>query len=299
MLEKIELFGTEIKLRTHNCSLFGDEGAPIEEPYINFYVRTKFCNAKCEFCTYHSDASKWNGKKYREVLEHITSRINIRKIAVSGGEPTLYWDNFLEIANVGVEFAPDCELSLNTDGFRWQKLFDDPISKRFDYIQLSRHHYDDKINDEIFKCKTPSSEEIKAISELQTHPHQVQFRCNLIKNYIDSKEEIFKFLDWTNSVGINDVGLVSLMPINDYSKENYIYFHIKELIGDNFFLTKSWKRQGGGCECFNYVYMPPEDSFRRPMKVYHKNTFAPSEIQETIVFDGQNVRLGFDGPIIY
>ena len=97
MLESIELFGKEIKLITHNCALFGEEeGNAIEEPYINLYVRTKFCNAKCSFCTYHSDASKWNGKKYKEVLQHISDRIKIRKIAISGGEPTLYCDNFPE-----------------------------------------------------------------------------------------------------------------------------------------------------------------------------------------------------------
>ena len=47
---------------------------------------------------------------------------------------------------------------------------------------------------------------------------------NLAKQWlgdIDTKEEAFKFLEWSNSVRINDVGLVSLMPINDYSKENY------------------------------------------------------------------------------
>lgn len=298
-MDKINIFGTDINLRTHNCSLFGDEGKKIEDPYINFYVRTKNCNARCKFCTYHSDASKWNGKKYREVLEHLTSVIRIRKIAVSGGEPTLYWNNFEEIVNVGLEFAPDCELSMNTDGLRWERLFSDPIYKKFDYIQLSRHHYDDSINDSIFNTKTPTSEMIKEVSDLQTHKHQIQFRCNLIKGFIDSKDEVFKYLDWANEVGINDIGLVSLMPINEYSKENYIYFHIKELIGDRFMLTKKWERMGGGCECFNYIYLPPDESFRNPIRVYHKNTFAPNDIQETIVFDGQNVRLGFEGPIIY
>ena len=112
---------------------------------------------------------------------------------------------------------------------------------------------------------------IKSISEIQTHEHQVQFRCNLIKGFIDSKDEVFKFLDWSNEVGINDIGLVSLMPINDYSKDNFIYFHIKELIGDKFSLTKKQERYGGGCECFNYIYLP-ENNFRRPLRVYHKNT---------------------------
>jgi len=299
MANKIELFGKEIELRTHNCHLFGQEAEEFTEPTINLYVRTKYCNAKCLFCTYADDASKYNEKKFIEVLKELSSKIKIRKIAVSGGEPTLYWDNFKSITNLSREYAPDCELSMNTDGFRWEQLFNDPIYKLYNYIQLSRHHYDDKINDEIFKTKTPSSEIIKEISKLQTFPHQIQFRCNLIKGYIDNKEEVFKYLDWANSVEINDVGLVSLMPINDYSKEKYIYFHIKELIGENFMLTKKWERYGGGCECFNYVYIPPEDSFRQPMKVYHKNTFKPSDIKETIVFDGQNVRLGFDGEIIY
>lgn len=54
-------------------------------------------------------------------------------------------------------------------------------------------------------------------SSIQTHPHQIQFRCNLINGYIDSRDEVFKYLDWANELGINDVGLVSLMPVNDYA----------------------------------------------------------------------------------
>lgn len=294
-MNKIELFGKEIPLRTHNCGLFKNEGIELEDPYINLYVRTKFCNAKCKFCTYANDASKYNEKKFIEVLKELSSKIKIRKVAISGGEPTLYWDNFKSIVNHAKEWTPDSELSLNTDGFRLEKLFSDPIYKLFDFIQISRHHWDDKINDEIFGTKTPTSEEIKNVVGLMTTEHQIQFRCNLIKGYIDTKEKVFQFLDWTNSLGINDVGLVSLMPVNQYSKDNFIWFHIKELIGDNFFLTKEWTYKNS-CECFNYVYMP--DDFRRPMRVYHKNTFKPSDINETIVFDGENVRLGFDGEII-
>ena len=298
-MNSINLFDTEVKLKTHYCSFFGKEHQEVETPYVNLYLRTKNCNARCPFCTYHSDANKWNEKRYLEVLKEITSKIKIRKVAISGGEPTLYWDNFKSMAQIAQEWAPDAELSLNTDGLRWERLFSDPIYKDFDFIQLSRHHYDDKINDKIFNTQTPSSEMIKEVAKIQTNEHQIQFRCNLIQGYIDNKVEVFKYLDWMNSLDINDVGLVSLMPVNEFSKENFIYFHIKELIGDNFMLTKKQERHGGGCECFNYVYMPPDEQFRRPIRVYHKNTFAPQDIQETLVFDGYNVRLGFEGPIIY
>ena len=300
MLESIDLFGKNIPLKTHVCHLFGQDAQEVQEPYVHLYIRTKFCNAKCQFCTYADDANKFNEKRLIEVFKEVTSKLKINKVAVSGGEPTLYWDNFQTITHLSKEWAPNAELSMNTDGFRWRQFLEDPISKLYDYIQLSRHHYDDKLNDEIFRTKTPTSEDIKDIvTNCARDQHQIQFRCNLIKGYIDNKEEVFKFLDWSNSVNVNDIGLVSLMPVNDYSKEKFIYFHIKELIGDNFLLTKTWQRYGGGCECFNYVYMPPEDQFRRPIRVYHKNTFKPSDVRETLVFDGYNLRLGFDGEIIY
>ena len=46
-----------------------------------------------------------------------------------------------------------------------------------------------------------------------------------------------------------------------------------------------------------FIYFP-EDA-RQPMKVYHKNTFNPSLIRDTLVFDGENLRIGFDGDLIY
>lgn len=296
-MDKIELFGKEISLRTHNCSLFGNEGTELEDPYVNLYVRTKFCDAKCKFCIYADDASKYNESKFISILKEILPKIKIRKVAISGGEPTLYWDNFKSIANLVKEYTPHSELSMNTDGFRLKKLFNDPIYKEFDYIHISRHHWDDKINDEIFGTKTPTGEEIKEISSMSVNDHQLQFRTNLIKGYIDDKEKVFRFLDWSNSIGVNTIGLVSLMPVNQYSKDNYIWFHIKELIGERFHLTKNWSYKGA-CECFNYIYMPPEDQFRRPIRVYHKNTYKPSDVNETLVFDGQNLTLGFGGEII-
>lgn len=297
MQEKLELFGKEIPLRTHSCSLFGKKGAEVETPYINLYVRTKNCNSRCEFCIYHSDANRFDEKKYIEVLKEITSKIEIRKFALSGGEPTLYWNQFKNIVSICKDISPKTSRSLNTNGLRLDRIYSENVHKDLDWIQISRHHWYDKINNEIFKSHTPSGEEIKAIAGLSTHENQLHFRCNLIKGYVDTKEKVFQFLDWTNSLGILNVGLVSLMPVNESSKENFIYFHIKELIGDNFSIVKNWKFKDA-CECFNYYYTP-EDNFIKPMKVYHKNTYKPADIQETLTFDGKYLRQGFEGNIIY
>lgn len=298
MKESIKLFGKDIKLKTHVCSLFDKESIEVEEPYITIYVRTKYCNANCKFCIFQADACKFNFTKYKEILDQLSNNIQIRKIGIAGGEPMLNWNDFLEISELSRQYAPNTELSLNTNGFKWERFVNHPIFKTYDYVQISRHHYDDELNSEIMQTDSiVTSDIIKKTSHLQTHRHQVQFRCNLIKGYIDSKEEVFKFLDWSNEVGINDVGVVSLMPINQYSKDNFIYLHIKELIQDNFFLTKKWKRHNGGCECFNYVYLP--EYSENQIRVYHKNTFLPNDINELLVFDGENLTSGFGGEIIY
>ena len=56
MTESIELFGKNIPIRTHYCHIFGKENREVDEPYVNLYVRSKFCNSKCKFCTFAEDA---------------------------------------------------------------------------------------------------------------------------------------------------------------------------------------------------------------------------------------------------
>ena len=294
-MEKLEIFGREIPLRTHQCSLFGNEPNPVNEAYVNLYVRTKFCNSKCEFCTFANTAQKFNREKYLKVLEELKGKIAVRKIAFTGGEPTLYWEQFKDMVYTGHEMLPEASVSMNTDGLRLKRLFDDPILNIINNIAISRHHYDDDKNNEIFKTKTPSTEELKWAAAKAENPYQLQISCNLIKGYIDSKDEVFKMLEWVNGLEINNVGLVSLMPVNKYSRDHFINFNVRDLIGENFNVTKEWAYKNS-CQCTNYVYFP--DNTRQPMRVYHKNTYNPFDINETIIFDGENVLLGFDGEII-
>src|SRR5574343_470240 len=104
-MDKVEIFGREIPIRTHYCHLFGKENREVDEPYVNLYVRSKFCNAKCKFCTFADDANNYNESKFIEVLKEISSKIKIRKIAFTGGEPTLYWDKFISAVNLANQYV--------------------------------------------------------------------------------------------------------------------------------------------------------------------------------------------------
>jgi hypothetical protein len=86
------------------------------------------------------------------------------------------------------------------------------------------------------------------------------------------------------------------MPVNDYSKEHFVDFKIKELINDRFNITKEWQYKNM-CKCNNYVYIP--ESLKNIVKVYQKNTFKPFDSQEILTYDGKNLRVGFTDDIIY
>lgn len=294
-MDNIELFGTSVPIRTNFCQFFDQIPEPINEPYVNVYIRSKFCNAKCKFCIWANDASLYNEEKYLSFLKEVSSKIKIRKIAFTGGEPTLNFNRFKRVVRLAKEYSPESYFSVNTDGLRLKTLFNDDIIDIFDSVALSRHHYDDNLNNEIFDFKCPSTDDLKEIKDLDKNDI-LHFSCNLIKGYIDTSEKIYQYLDFANDIGVDSVGFVSLMPVNEYSKEKFIDFNIKDLINEKFNLTKEWKYKNM-CKCNNYVYIP--DNLKTIIKVYHKNTFNPFDIVESLIFDGENVKLGFTDKIIF
>jgi molybdenum cofactor biosynthesis enzyme MoaA len=296
MSKIIELFGKEIPIRSHYCSLFGKDPVEIDNPYVSLYVRTKGCNAKCPFCTYADDASRWNESKYIQVLEEIVSKIRIKKISFTGGEPTLNFKKFKRMVDIAKELSPDSELSVNTDGIRLKQLVEDEVSEKLNWICLSRHHYDDELNNKIFGFKAPSTEDLIKIQESSSNKDRLHFSCNLIKGYMDEKEKLYEFLEWVNNIGVKSVGFVSLMPNNDFSKKNLVDFKIRDLINERFNVTKQWQYKDL-CRCSNYIYIPSD--LKNLIKVYHKNTYRHLDIQESVIFDGQNVKLGFGEEVIY
>lgn len=294
-MDILELFGKQIPIRTHYCSLFGKTPHPVEEPYISIYVRYKGCNARCNFCIWYDDANPFDESKWEKVLTETISKIRVKKIAFSGGEPTMNWKRFKRVLKLTKDISPNTSIVVNTDGLHLKRLFEDESIELINSVSLSRHHYNDEINNQIFKCKTPSSDTIREVQRLSSNKDILHLSCNLIKGYIDNKDEIFKYFEFVNTVEVNSTGIISLMPVNDYAKDNFIDFKIKDLICDRFNLTKQWEYKDM-CRCNNYVYLP--EDLRTPIKVYHKNTYKPFDIKDGLTFDGQNLKQGFVGDII-
>jgi molybdenum cofactor biosynthesis enzyme MoaA len=292
----MELFGKEIPIKTHNCSLNGGPPLKKDREEISLYVRFKGCNANCLFCEYKNDAFEFDLKKYEEVLNHLKSKIWVYKINLTGGEPTVQWKLFKTVLNITRNAFPASYVVLNTNGYRLDRVFQNSsVASSISNISLSRHHYKDNVNQDILGTLAPSSKLIKEINS-KAEKWKFHLTCNLIKDYIDSKAEAYKYLDWASGLGLPSASFVSLMPINRYCKDNFIDFKDLNLESDKFISYKEWNYEDK-CSCVNWMYLP--DNAPNPIKVYSKNTCKPLEINTSLVFDGQNVKTGFSENIIF
>jgi pyruvate-formate lyase-activating enzyme len=292
----VEVFGKQILVRDYHCQFLNKKPTKVNSPYANIYVRFDGCNANCKFCEYKSANPKFDKNKLIKIIKEFKGKLRINKINITGGEPTLNYDKFLEIFYLLKEnLDNDTMIVINTNGLSIEKLFDNQdILNRVNHISLSRHHYENEKNDELFRTSTPTKELLK---ELNKENEILNLSCNLIKGYIDSKQEVYKYLEFASSIDVDYVGLVSLMSANDFCKDNLIDFKKIDLVSDRFSMIKRWKYEDI-CRCFNYLYIP-EDA-NKVVRVYYKNTYHPDKIIEgSFVFDGKNLKVGFSDDVVY
>ena len=163
---------------------------------------------------------------------------------------------------------------------------------------LTKQELVDKINNDIFGIKTISKRELSDITKSITDENLMHLACNLIKGNIDTKDKIFKYLEHASKLDINSVGLVSLMSINEYCKDNFIRIKDLDIFSDKkMFLTKQ-QTYDDCCICYNYRYIPK--NFKdKTIKVYSKNSIKEQPLTNSLIFDGEYLKYGFSEKIIY
>ena len=119
-----------------------------------------WCNAKCEFCFWERAqlANKFPQKEYATKVADFLDRLpeSFRQISVTGGEPTIspvFDDVISVIASRKNKFN---KMVLTTNGINLDQKAS-IISGVVDHINISRHHYDDELNNKIFKTNTSKS----------------------------------------------------------------------------------------------------------------------------------------------
>lgn len=290
----IELFNSLIPVKAYYCALDGMKPLKIDDPYVNIYVTlTNKCNACCKFCCNENNRcfdEPFDIQKFKQVIQEVNNKVKIHKLSFTGGEPTLN----LPLLSDCLSFVKSCDnnifITVNTNGFNLDALGTE--HKLIDSISLSRHHYDDDKCREIFGVQNIlTSEKIKTFK----HKDILHLSCNLMKNYIGCEAEIVKYLNFASSVGVNDIGFVTLMDVNNYCEKEFVDFaSLNFETFDNVFVSKDWNNNNI-CRCRNYLYIADSSDVVRVYSRYYVNR---KNSEGTLVYDGKYLRIGFNGPIV-
>lgn len=267
------------------------ESPEIENNQIALYVvLTRKCNVNCKFCEYHSGKSDINIEEFSKTLEWLLSFCNITTVHFTGGEPTLELDKLKQLCKMIKQKDRLITTSVNTNGTKLDELED---IEELDNIALSRHAIDDNDNREIFRSNlVPTTDDIRNFKD----KHKIHLSCNLINGYVDSEEKILQYLEFASTLGINDVGIVSLMSINNFCKQHFVDFSklgIKEteqLVKTKCFKNINEKTGELCCKCENYLYRA---SNKNLVSIYHRYAIKNNEIADYLVYEGDTIRQGF------
>lgn len=283
------VFDKEIQIKSHGCNIMEEPGQPII-PSVNLFVKvTNGCNARCMFCS-NADAKDtsqtFNIAKLMEVITELKSKnICVNRVNITGGEPSIVSPLVNNIIDSMQQAKfDDIHLHLNTNGLlqQSQELMRNP---RWDSISVSLHHYDLNRLSELYGCRITDD----ALQFKDTDKQKINVSCNLVKGYIDSKEEAQKMLDFTLDLGIPRIGFVALMKVNDYCKEHFVDLediHLADI--PHVYFTKSMNR-GANCKCSNYLY----NKDLKILEIYMRNYANPQYCESSLVYDGEYLRQGF------
>lgn len=255
-MRTITIQNIPIEIKDEECicnqNLLIDRNRPIkyQSVDITFIVGEK-CNAKCNFCCGPKDLiQNIDIDTFKLFFNECISKINIRKITFTGGEPTLpiYINKIKEICIWIKSISPYTEIIINTNGTNLDILDN---QEWIDTIALSRHHYNSNINDFILKSHSATNEEIMTFKD----KNKITLSCVCQKGYIDSGEELEKYLDNALALGIYTTGVYSLIPSNQFAIDNYIdpytFIFSKNVLN---YKTYDYPCKNV-CQCSNFVYL--------------------------------------------
>lgn len=282
---------TGIKFRQRTCRNMYGNYETIQDNQISLYVvLTHKCNAHCKFCEFTHGDVEVDIKEFAITLDKLLGICYISMVHFTGGEPTTEIEKLKELLNIVKTKDRLITTSVNTNGYNLSLL--DGL-KELDNISLSRHAIPDEDNYNIFGCKNiPSTTDIQCFKD----KHKLHISCNLIKGYIDSNEKIMDYMEFASKLGVNDIGLVSLMQINEYCKEHYVEFD-EGLAKESDRITKSncfCNDESGSvtCKCENYLYRAQNCSL---ISAYHRYAIKSNQISDYLVYENNILKQGFNG----
>ncbi len=300
-MQTINIFGQDLLVRDEACTCSPDKVIK-GLPSLRLYIKpTDSCNASCLFCANEQskDFGTINLKKLEYVISYLKEHHILHGISITGGEPMMNPDIIFKILDMAYRIDPNMEVQVSTNGYNLLRFLDYQDVNKLESIHISRHHYDDEKNKEIFHSSTiATTEDIARLQEELDDKRIININTIVMKDYISNLREIRRMLDYASRIGVYKVGFVSLMKCNQFAKDHFINFndifsHLDKdfIVGHHFYNAEY-------CECIDGLYL---SEYKRLIEFYArmvKESTCPCTNQLVYTSDNR-VTAGFGKKLLY
>ena len=301
---EINILGKPITVKNYICSADGiNYKEKPENIKLQLFVNIlTFCPANCRFCVAKNTKQdkKIDIDKFKSVMKLLKAEDRIRGIKITGGEPFYDIDLLNEVISAIYDiFGYETEVAISTNGTGLENLKKIKDLEHIETIHLSRHHYDDNVNRELFGNikNIPDKKLLKDIIGSVSYKDIFVLNCILLKDYINSPEEAHKFMDFAIDIGAPKVGFMTCSQVNGYAKEQSIPYEAVIKEDDPALLFTRGFFDYDYCHCSDGVYSS-EDG--RIVEFYGKSTKMEDYAYcRGLVYDADDhLKDGFGGNII-
>ncbi len=301
---EINILGKPITVKNYICSADGiNYKEKPENIKLQLFVNMlTFCPANCRFCVAKNtkQQKKIDIDKFKSVMKLLKAEDRIRGIKITGGEPFYDIDLLNEVISAIYDiFGYETEVAISTNGTGLENLKKIKDLEHIETIHLSRHHYDDNVNRELFGNikNIPDKKLLKDIIGSVSYKDIFVLNCILLKDYINSPEEAHKFMDFAIDIGAPKVGFMTCSQVNGYAKEQSIPYEAVIKEDDPALLFTRGFFDYDYCHCSDGVYSS-EDG--RIVEFYGKSTKMEDYAYcRGLVYDADDhLKDGFGGNII-
>jgi len=180
---------------------------------------TSACNARCPFCISKMTPSQGVGFKLPEVnwlnfkkACRLSQISNVSTVLITGkGEPTLYPDQITDFLKNIKEFEfPIIELQTNAvllakDWKKYSSYLKEWRLLGLNTIAISVVHYKRERNQPIYDPEGDYMDLSDLISKLHSLGYSIRLACIMLKDYIDSPEEVKQFVSYAKECKVGQL----------------------------------------------------------------------------------------------
>lgn len=197
---------------------------------------TDKCNGDCKFCVaqlrYINDGSEYVKPSINDIKEYfykLNQVLDVVKplnpsLSLTGGEPTI--DPKLPTILKILDKHNVRKRTLTTNGSGLLNKVDNSndtvldrlIDYKLQHLNISRAHYNEDKNSCIMKIKDPyfSNLQLKEVINIaKTNGIRPRLSCVLLKSEINSLGEMLKYMEWADSIGVDNVVFRQLMKFDE------------------------------------------------------------------------------------